>query len=99
MATDELISIEVAYARPEAQVILALRVKPGCTILEAIRLSGILQQFPEIDLEQQPVGIFSQPKRLHDTLREADRIEIYRPLLVDPKEGRRRKAKNPKRGS
>ena len=87
------IEIEVAYATPLKQVIIALTVPAGSTILAAVRLSGILQQFPEIDLACQPVGVFSKKRALTDVLQAGDRIEIYRPLTIDPKEARRAKAK------
>lgn len=90
------IEIEVAYATPLKQVIIALTVPAGSTILAAIRLSGILQQFPEIDLACQPVGVFSKKRALTDVLQAGDRIEIYRPLTIDPKEARRAKAKKKK---
>ncbi len=96
MATNNLLSIEVAYAKPEEQVILTLQVSTGTTLGEAIRQSGILQRFPEIDLQQQAIGVFSQPRKLTDGVEEGDRIEIYRPLLIDPKEARRLKAKRRK---
>lgn len=96
MATNEL-SLEVAYAKPDEQVILTLTVSEGCTLLEAIHSSGILQRFPEIDLSKQAIGVFSQPRQLGERAEEGDRIEIYRPLLNDPKETRRRKAKRRKK--
>ena len=92
MEKNDWLAIEVAYAKPEEQLILTLQVSAGATLEEAIRQSGILQRFPEIDLETQAVGVFSQPRELSDLVREGDRIEIYRPLLMDPKEARRLKA-------
>lgn len=88
--------VEIAYARPDVQVILPLQVTEATTVETAIRRSGILERFPEIDLSQNKVGIFSKPCKLEQTLREGDRVEIYRPLIADPKESRRnRAAKNP----
>jgi putative ubiquitin-RnfH superfamily antitoxin RatB of RatAB toxin-antitoxin module len=87
------IAIEIAYATPTKQIILALEVPSSCTIEEAIRLSRITESFPEIDLQKQKVGVFSKIKKLSDTLKAGDRIEIYRPLIIDPKEARRAKAK------
>ncbi|MCX7087968.1 MAG: RnfH family protein [Methylococcales bacterium] len=87
-----LITIEVAYARPEAQVLIELAVPVGCTVLQAIETSGILQQNLEIDLAVNQVGIFSQPCTLQHILQAADRIEIYRALLHDPKDARRNRA-------
>jgi hypothetical protein len=87
------ITIEVAYATPEKQRIIELQVKTDCTIEAAIRQSGMLELFPEIDLSKQQVGVFSQPRKLSDNIKEGDRIEIYRPLAIDPKEARRARAK------
>ena len=87
------IRVEVAYATPLRQEIIALEVEEGCCIRQAVESSGILQRFPEIDLAQQSVGIFSKKHELSDVLSDGDRIEIYRPLTIDPKEARRTKAK------
>lgn len=87
------IRVEVAYARPDEQVILELEVSPGTTVAEAIERSGILDRFPEIDLSTQKVGVFSQLVGMDHALRPYDRVEIYRPLQVDPKEMRRRRAR------
>lgn len=84
--------IEVAYAKPEKQIIISVDVEEACTIENAIKQSEILSQFSEIDLEQNKVGIFGKAAKLTDTLRENDRIEIYRPLIADPKESRRARA-------
>ncbi|TDY02460.1 RnfH family protein [Thiohalophilus thiocyanatoxydans] len=84
--------VEVAYARPDMQEIIPLDVAPGTTVQQAIELSGILEQFPEIDLAQNKVGIFGKITRGDTELRERDRVEIYRPLIADPKESRRRRA-------
>jgi len=85
--------VEVAYATPAKQVILPLELPLGTTIEEAISLSGIKDLFPEIDLHRQGVGVFSIPQNLNYPLKEGERVEIYRELLIDPKEARRRKAK------
>jgi putative ubiquitin-RnfH superfamily antitoxin RatB of RatAB toxin-antitoxin module len=87
------INIEITYAAPSQQYCCALSVSPETTIREAIDLSGILKRFPEIDLTRNKVGIFSQVCQLTDLVKEGDRVEIYRPLLIDPKEARREKAK------
>ena len=92
MANVEKISVEVAYALPERQVIISLSVKQGATLEQAILSSGIMDQFPEIDLGRNKVGIFGKPGKLADILRAGDRVEIYRALTVDPKEARRRRA-------
>lgn len=89
---DERIKTEVAYATPQTQVILTVMVAPDTTVEAVIRLSGILERFPEIDLAQAKVGIFSKPCTLDYIPRNKDRIEIYRPLIADPKEARRNRA-------
>lgn len=93
-----MITIEVAYARPEAQALLRLQVPLGTTLLEAIARSGIVQQFPEINLQAVTLGIFSriEKKPASYILQEGDRIEIYRPLLIDPKEARKARAEKAK---
>ncbi len=88
-----LISVEVAYAQPEEQKMISLQVSAGATIQSVIEHSEILTMFPDIDLTKQKVGIFSKLKELTDIVSDGDRIEIYRPLLIDPKEARRAKAK------
>jgi len=92
MADAEPIVVEVAYALPQEQLILRLELPAGTTLQEALRRSGILERFPQIDLAQDRVGIFSRPAQLADVLHDGDRVEIYRPLVVDPKEARRRRA-------
>jgi putative ubiquitin-RnfH superfamily antitoxin RatB of RatAB toxin-antitoxin module len=84
--------IEVAYALPEKQVIIALNLHPGSQVLQAIDSSGILQRFPEINMAQAKVGIFGKVVSLDTVLQPGDRVEIYRPLLIDPKQARRQKA-------
>jgi len=86
------LTVEVAYAKPEAQVIIPLEVEPGTTVQQAIELSGILEQFPEIDLAQNKFGVFGKIAKGDTELRDRDRVEIYRPLIADPKESRRRRA-------
>jgi uncharacterized protein len=90
------IQVEVAYAIPAQQVILPIKVTAGATVEEAIKLSGILERFPEIQLEQAKVGIFSKLTKLDSVLRDKDRVEIYRPLIADPKEVRRKRAEEGK---
>lgn len=99
----ERIRVEVAYARPERQRIIELLVDRGTTALEAARLSNIAAEFPEIDLGQADMGIFSRPldgKAMpapsEYVLEERDRVEIYRPLLLDPKEARLERARKAK---
>ena len=94
MDTADEIAVEVIYATPKQQRILSIRVPEGTTVAGAIRVSGILEEFPEIDLTRNKVGIFSRRVGPEHTLRAGDRIEIYRPLLVDPKTARQVRARN-----
>jgi len=87
------IEIEVAYARPDVQRIIALRVPPGTTARAALRLSGLVEIFPEIDADRCALGIFGQLIPDKDTeLKNGDRVEVYRQLARDPKEARRERA-------
>jgi putative ubiquitin-RnfH superfamily antitoxin RatB of RatAB toxin-antitoxin module len=92
MAHAEKIPVEVAYALLQKQVILGLEVEPDATLEQVIRASGILEQFPEIDLTQNKVGVFGKLGKLTDTLYPGDRVEIYRPLIADPKLVRKQRA-------
>ncbi|MGR9108109.1 MAG: RnfH family protein [Gammaproteobacteria bacterium] len=92
MTSATLIRVEVAYALPERQVLLPLDLEPGSTVRSAIEISGILEQFPEIDLARNCVGIFGTVCALDQKLGPGDRVEIYRPLHQDPKDARRRRA-------
>ncbi len=92
MAHVEKIHVEVAYALLQKQVILGLEVEPDATLEQVIRASGILEQFPEIDLAQNKVGVFGKLGKLTDTLYPGDRVEIYRPLIADPKLVRKQRA-------
>ena len=92
MASADAISVEVAYALPEQQTVVRLTVAPDATIEEAIRASGLLEQYPEIDLARNKVGVFGKLGKLADTLHPGDRVEIYRPLIADPKEVRKKRA-------
>ncbi len=94
---NDFIRIEVAYATPQKQVVIPVSVPLGSRIDDVIKASGILEQFPEIDLQAQAVGIFSQLRKLEDTVEADDRIEIYRDLIADPKEVRRRRAAQQKK--
>ena len=86
------ITVEIAYALPDEQVILSLEVDDNCTVEEVINRSGILENYPQINLETDKVGIFGKMCKLTAGLRNKDRIEIYRKLIADPKESRRQKA-------
>ncbi len=93
---DNLLKIEVAYALPDEQSLLTLHVAPGTDIQTCIEQSGILRRHPEIDLNTNKVGIWSRTRKLNDEIRDGDRIEIYRPLIADPKDVRRRRAEKAK---
>lgn len=89
---NQLINIEVAYATPERQKIIACQVPAGISLLEAAKLSGISDIFPDLDLDTADFGIWGKAKPATTTVEDSQRIEIYRPLLSDPKESRRRRA-------
>lgn len=84
--------IEVVYISAERQVIKTLDVPEGTNAVEAIQLSGIRDEFPEIDLDTQKIGVYGRFVDKDSVLKAGDRVEIYRPLLIDPKEARRRRA-------
>jgi len=86
------ITVEVAYALPEEQLIIPVKVQEGITAEESIRASGILSKFPDIDLAINKIGIFGKLTKLDTALRHLDRVEIYRPLIADPKEVRKQRA-------
>jgi len=88
-----LLRVEVVYALPDQQVMTLLEMEEGASVREAIESSGILRQFPEIELVQGRVGIFGKPVDPNSLLRDGDRVEIYRSLEADPKETRRRRVK------
>ncbi len=90
------ITVSVAYALPEEQVVLELKVEAGATIEKAVLQSGILQKYPEIDLSQNKVGIYGHVEPLSKQLVAKDRVEIYRAITCDPKEVRRQRAKQAK---
>ena len=90
----ETFNIEVCYASDAVQFLRALRVPAGTTIGQAIAISGVLQEAPEVDLATMQVGIHAKKKTLDTVLREHDRVEIYRSLIADPKNARRRKVGN-----
>ncbi len=90
MASD-MLHIEVAYALPTEQRIFELEVPADCDVEQAIKRSGVLEAYPQIDLETDKVGIFGKISKLNANLRNKDRIEIYRKLIADPKESRRQK--------
>jgi putative ubiquitin-RnfH superfamily antitoxin RatB of RatAB toxin-antitoxin module len=90
------ITIEVVFAKPDEQMIEQLHVPSDTTIEAAIRQSGVLERFPEIDLASNKVGVFGKAAALKSTLHDGDRIEIYRPLIADPKQARKKRAEQGK---
>ena len=88
------ITVEVAYATPQRQLIIALSVPEGTTAIQAARRSGISDEFDGLTLEPDMLGIFGRPCPPDQALREGDRVELYRPLIADPKELRRRRAQS-----
>ncbi|MTI15114.1 RnfH family protein [Sansalvadorimonas verongulae] len=92
------ITVEVAYALPERQKIISLLVPEGTTLYQAAELSGICDDFPELDLASAKMGIFGRavPKPAEQAMKSGERVEIYRPLIADPKEVRRKRAEKAK---
>lgn len=89
---EQRIQVEVAFAREDDQALLAVEGAKGMTVREAIERSGILKRFPEIDLEINKVGVFGKLATLEQALETGDRVEIYRPLIADPKAQRKKRA-------
>ena len=97
MTAPNKINVEVAFALPDKQKIITLQVTEGCTAYEAAEQSGIVAEFREIDLPSAKMGVFGKAVKPHDyTMREGDRVEIYRPLIIDPKESRKERARKAK---
>lgn len=90
------IQVEVVYALPAQQPLLRVQLAEGATVEDAIRVSGVLEAHPEIDLARNKVGVFSKLVKLDEKVRDRDRVEIYRPLIADPKEVRRKRAEEGK---
>ncbi|WP_348698491.1 RnfH family protein [Duganella fentianensis] len=88
---EHMLNIEVCYASDELQFLQALQVPAGSTIAQGIALSGLAQRLPQLDLQAMQVGVYARKKTLDTPLREHDRIELYRPLIADPKQARRRR--------
>jgi putative ubiquitin-RnfH superfamily antitoxin RatB of RatAB toxin-antitoxin module len=86
------IAVEVVYALPEKQYLRKVTLSEGATLEDAIVASGLLELRPDIDLKKNKVGIYSRAAKLRDTVQDGDRVEIYRPLIADPKELRRQRA-------
>jgi putative ubiquitin-RnfH superfamily antitoxin RatB of RatAB toxin-antitoxin module len=91
------IRVEVVYALPERQYLRTVTLAQGSSVEQAIRASGLLELRSEIDLAANKVGIYSRPAKLGDEVNDGDRVEIYRPLIADPKELRRQRAERAKK--
>lgn len=89
---NEQFEIEVAYAKPDEQVILTVVAEPGITVQQAVERSRITERFPEIDLSSAKFGVFGKAAKGDAPLQPGDRVEIYRPLIADPKEARKKRA-------
>ena len=87
-----MLNIEVIYATEDEQIIFSASLASGSTVEQAIQATDVLNKYPEIDMKTIQVGVFSQKKKLDDVLVDGDRVEIYRPLITDPKKVRRAKA-------
>ncbi|MEA3278445.1 MAG: RnfH family protein [Pseudomonadota bacterium] len=92
MVVEQRIQIEVAFAKENEQALLSVEGEKGITVREAIERSGILKRFPEIDLGTNKVGVFGKLAKLDQPLETGDRVEIYRRLIADPKEARKKRA-------
>jgi uncharacterized protein len=92
-ARGQTIEVEVVYALPHEQITRTLRIPAGATVAQAIEQSGILLRYPEISSDSAAVGIFGRRAQASAVLREFDRVEIYRPLIADPKQSRRARAR------
>lgn len=91
------IRVEVVYALPERQYLRTVTLAQGSSVEQALRASGLLELRSEIDLAANKVGIYSRPAKLEDEVNDGDRVEIYRPLIADPKELRRQRAERAKK--
>lgn len=92
----DTIRVEIAYALPDKQILQSLQLPPDTTAEQAIRQSGVLESHPEIDLSKNKIGIFGKLAKLDTVLRDRDRVEIYRPLIADPREVRKKRAEEGK---
>lgn len=94
----EMIDVEVVYGLPDRQELRGLQVPAGTTALQAIERSGIAESFPGMIVDEKALGVFSRKVAPDYVLQPGDRVEIYRPLIADPKEVRRQRAKQQKQG-
>lgn len=92
MSQENRVNFEVVYATVDEQILLVIESELGLTVEQAIQRSGILERCPEIDLSSNKVGVFGKAAKLDRVLESGDRVEIYRPLIADPKEARKKRA-------
>jgi putative ubiquitin-RnfH superfamily antitoxin RatB of RatAB toxin-antitoxin module len=92
------IAVEVAVAWPELQVVVSLSLAEGSTVADAIEGSGLRERFPDLEINPDRLGVFADRRAPDDRLRDGDRVEIYRPLKVDPKVARRMAAEAKRQG-
>lgn len=90
--TPVTINVEVIYALPQRQELIRLKLPAGSTLQQAVHSSGLLEKYPEIDLAKSRFGLYGKLSKVDTVLRERDRVEIYRPLIADPKEVRKQRA-------
>mgnify|MGYP001225608907 CR=1 FL=1 len=88
----EMLNVEVCYALPDKQLLIPVKLPVGATLQQALEASGLLEKYQDIDLKKNKFGIFSKLSKLDSVLRDSDRVEIYRPLIADPKEVRKQRA-------
>jgi len=88
----EQIHVEVCYALPQQQEIIGLRLDADAQLKDALEQSGLLEKYPEIDVVKGKFGVFGKLSKLDSPLHDGDRVEIYRPLIADPKEARRKRS-------
>ncbi len=92
----EMINVEVVYALPHEQALIKLKLPQGATVADAVQASGIAGKHPEVDVARNKLGIYGKLAKSDTVLRDRDRVEIYRPLIADPKEVRRKRAEEGK---
>ena len=92
MTMAEMLNVEVCYALPDKQLLIPVKLPVGATLQQALEASGLLEKYQDIDLKKNKFGIFSKLSKLDSVLRDSDRVEIYRPLIADPKEVRKQRA-------
>lgn len=88
----EMLSVEVCYAQSSKQELVRVKLNEGATLQQALEASGLLEKYPEIDLKKNKFGIWNKLSKVDSVLRNQDRVEIYRPLIADPKEVRKQRA-------